>query len=363
MRNVRALLLLTTGVLVQTLLQAAPTLSATQHNQLAAVCSGSSAAWPALTQQGGLLISDGNGSLHTLHEHLPATIRADSFSRAGLVLCLTTVETVLETCNINLFFSNLPRIRRDYQLQLRTVRNPSAATASTLLSGATPPTCSNPGELESGQTRLQGAPPSLTALTSWLSSAGVDTADSDNDGLTNIAELIAGSALNNAQDPGPTISITVNGSRDLRLSEGEAFTVLLNFLPGNKQGLATDYYVWAEARGALFSYVYPLGFRPATSKQVSARTAAIRLNNFPLLTLPGLGIGDYTLHFEVKTSDGTTLGSSASLAVQASQWKFVEVSQAAGLTHVHGYNPVVGGIARDRQFMAAGVAAGDYDND
>lgn len=362
MRIVRVLLLLS-GVLLPVLLQAGPTLSVAQHNQLTALCSGTGTAWAASTQQNGLLLSDGNGSLHTLHDQLPTAIRADSFNQAGLVLCVTSVETVVETCNINLFFSNLPRIRQDYALQLRAVRSAPTVSASTLLSGTAPPTCSNPGTLASGQTSLRGAPPSLTALTSWLSAAGADAADSDNDGLSNLAELIAGSSPGNAQDPGPNISITVNGSRNLQLSEGEAFTVQLHFLPGSKQGQTADYYVWAEARGALFAYVYPLGFRPANSKQVSARTAAVRLNNFSLLTLPGLGVGDYTLHFEVRLSDGTTLSNSAALSVQASQWQFVEVSQAAGLTHMHGYHPIAGGIARDRQFMAAGVAAGDYDKD
>jgi hypothetical protein len=359
----RFCLLLLIASLVWQPLQAAPTPSIAQRSQLNALCSGTGVAWPASTQQRGILLSDNTGQVHALHDELPATLRADSVASTGLVLCITAVETILETCNINLFFSNLPRIRQDYQVQLRAVRTPAAMLNSTTLAGEAPPTCSNPGTLSSGQSSLRGKAPAMAALTTWLTAIGVGATDSDNDGLSNLSELITGSSSSDAQSPGPYVSITANGSTNLLLDEGESFTLQLNFLPGNKQGQLTDYSVWAESRGAVFAYVYPQGFKPATTKQVSVRTAAVRLNNFTLLTLPGLGIGDYRLYFEAKTSDGTTLSSSATLTVQASQWKFAEISAAAGLTHQHGYNPIADGIQRDRQFMAAGVAAGDYDKD
>lgn len=356
------LMLLVPVLLWAACLQAVPLLSVEQTRQFNALCSGTGAL-PASTLQTGVLVYDSvNARVASLHDQLPASIRADSVATTGVVMCLQETEVVLETCTLNLFFT-LPRVLPTYRLQLRPVRNPGKKPLDTTLAGAPPPTCANPGAIASGQTSLRGTLPALSAVLTLLGNARVSSADDDGDGYSNLAEWIGDSSAIDTNSPGPTALISTNGTSALVVGEGETLTIQLSLQPAGKQGLTTDYFVWAEARGQLYAYVHGSGFRPATGKLLSVRAPAVPLTNFALATLPGLGIGDYTLHFEAAISDGTTLASTATISVKPSQWQFVEVGKAAGLNHIHGFKQIADGIARDRQLMAAGVAAGDFDND
>jgi len=343
-------------------LLAAPLLSVEQTQQFNALRRGT-AALPATSLQTGVLVYDSvNSRVASLHDQLPASIRADSVATTGMVVCLQQTDTVLETCTINLFFT-LPRVLPTYRVQLRSVRDTGQQAVTAMLAGSPPPTCDNPGAIASGQASLRGMLPVVADVLKLLDDTRVSIADDDGDGYSNLAEWIRNSSPTDATSPGASALITVNGSSALNVGEGEALTLQLTMHPAGKTGLATDYYVWAEARGQVYVYVHGSGFRPAAGKQLSVRAPAVMLNNFALATLPGLGIGDYTLHFQAIVSDGTVLGSTAALSVQPSQWQFVDVSKAAGLNHIHGFRQIADGIGRDRQLMVAGVAAGDFDND
>ena len=347
---------------VSSSLLAAPLLSVQQTRQLNSLCSGTGAL-PASTLQTGVLAYDSvNARVSPLHDALPSAIRADSVAATGVVMCVQSGEVVLETCSINLFFT-LPRVQQRYQLQLRSVRNAGQQPVGAMLAGSAPPACANPGPIAAGQTSLRGGLPPPDDVVKLLGELRLSTADDDADGYSNLAEWIRDSSATDASSPGPTALITANGSTALVVAEGEALTLQLSLQPAGKLGLPTDYFVWAEARGQLYAYLHGTGFRPANSKQLSVRATALALSNFPLVTLPGLGIGDYTLHFEARINDGSVLDSTASISVQPSQWNFVEVSKTAGLNHTHGFKQIADGIGRDRQLMAAGVAAGDFDND
>jgi hypothetical protein len=345
--------------------QAAPTLSVQARDALSRVCQGGTGI-EANTAQSGILLFDTSGTIPASHDELSSSVRADSFNATGLLLCSTLVVTALDTCNISIFF-NLLRQRLDYQLSLVPVRNPGQVLFTTRLEGSAPPACSNPGTISPGQTTLTGAAPNGSAIMTWLDSHGVTHDDSDQDGLSNLAELIRNSNPANNNDPGTQLLITANDRSALQLPQGDTLMLKLHFNPGPQLGRNADYYVWAETRGAVYSYIHPGIFRLNTSGKpvLSARAKAVVLADFPLFATQDLEIGDYTVHFRVVVEGSPIYENSAAITINASQWQFREVSAAAGISHTHGYNPVAFSrdISRDRQLMAAGVAAGDFDRD
>lgn len=353
------------GCLLPVLTVATPLISVQQRTALAALCSNGGDplnSWSSSLLRTGLLITSPQGDIEPLHDQLPAALRAENLDSTGLVLCTEVADVVLETCNINLFFSNLPRIRRDYRLQLRSVYS-LREVGRTLLTGPTPPTCSDPSTLKNGQTRLGGVPPSINDVLAWLASVGADTGDSDADGFSNLREQIIGTSSADPNSPAPVVDITYNGAASRQVVSGEPLTLQLHFLPGPYTGQLADYYVWAQANGATYAYGYPQGFKPANGAQLSVRAPAVPLSSFPLTTFTGLPAGEYQLNFMVRFNDQTSSSISTPLRVQAPTWQFVNVTQSAGFNHLHGFSQIAGGLARDRQFMIAGVAAGDYDKD
>lgn len=355
-----ALLLLAVGKV-----QAVPTPSVQQLYSLSGVCQGA-AGIQASTAQSGILLFDTSGTIPASHDELPSSVRAYSVNAAGLVLCRTLMVTTLDTCSISIFF-NLTRQRFDYEIKLVPVRFPEQVLFTTRLEGSAPPTCNNPGTISPGQTILAGPAPTVSAIMTWLNSHGVTQNDSDNDGLSNLAELIQNSSPANNNDPGTQLLISANDRSALQLAQGDTLTLKLHFNPGPQLGKNADYYVWAETRGVVYSYIHPGIFRLNTSGTpvLSARAKAVALANFSLFTTQGLGVGDYTVHFRVVMEGSLVFENSATITISPSQWQFREVGTAAGITHTHGYNPVAFSrdISRDRQFMAAGVAAGDFDRD
>lgn len=347
--------------LASTAVSAAPLVSASQRSALDGICAGTGSGLAVTTAQSRLMLYDTRGMVPVSHDALPADLRAGSLAATGVVLCTTPVETTLENCNFVLF--SLPRRRLDQQLRLVAVRDPSTTLASTLLPGGTPPACNQAGVVSPATEAIEGAPVAIDAVLAFLAANAASSADTDNDGITNLRELAEGSNPQDAASPGPQLLVTVNDSSNPQLEEGEALVIKLRFRPAQYAGLQADYLLWAEAAGVLYVYRHPGEWLPAAAPQVSAQAPALLLDDLPVLQTQGLGIGNYTVHAEVRLANAVTLQSSAALAITASNWHFVETAAAAGLTHVHGYASSVNDISRDRQLMAAGVAAGDYDND
>ncbi len=75
--------------------------------------------------------------------------------------------------------------------------------------------------------------------------------------------------------------------------------------------------------------------------------------------------GEYAVHFRIVIDGALVFENSARFTINPPFWNFTDISSNAGINHVHGYNPVASSfdIRRDRQYMAAGVAAGDFDRD
>jgi hypothetical protein len=343
---------------------AAPLLSAQQRNSLTGICAATGTALTATNTQTGVLLYDTAGSLPAAHDELPATLRAASFAASGLVVCRTTLATEVETCR-SAFFS-FKRVRVDHALRVVAVRAPRTTLASTQLQGSAPPACNAAGTITSDTTAIYGDAPTLDALLAFLDSSGVNRNDTDGDGLDNLSELVQLLDPLDAADPGALTIVTANNSKDLRLDEGEALTIKLTFKPGQYFKQPADYYLWSESRtGGIFSYIHPGQFVATDAPLLSARAKAIVLDEFPVLTLEGLGVGDYTLHFEVRVNGTTAFTDTATFTISPNAWHFTDVASAAGITHLHGYDPVASDvdISRDRQYMAAGVAAGDYDKD
>jgi hypothetical protein len=356
-----ALLFLPGLLLVSLGASAAPVISAQQRNSLDRICAGTGAALGASSLQSGVVLYDTTGSVPATHDELPAALRAAAFANAGLVLCITARETTLEACN-NIFFSFI-RIRVDQDVRVVSVRDPANTLASTRLQGSAPPTCNNVGSVPASTTAVRGDKPTSAALLQFLDASNINTGDNDKDGHANLAELIQGFDIGNAAIPGALVVVTANNSSALGATTDEAVTVKLSFMPGAHNGKMTDYYLWAETDSGNYSYIYPDQLVASAQPQLSVRAPAQTLADFPVLQFQQLPAGDYTLHFEARIDGVATYASTASLAITTSNWQFAEVSTAAGLTHTHGYNIVGSDISRDRQYMAAGVAAGDYDKD
>ncbi|MDT8399379.1 MAG: CRTAC1 family protein [Pseudomonadales bacterium] len=169
-------------------------------------------------------------------------------------------------------------------------------------------------------------------------------------------------AQGNTDNPELQIAITINDASDLMVTEGTPMTLKISFDPGSYQGEITHYYLYADTRAGLFSYIHPGRVEAVTSKAVSAQNGALRFDNFELLTLPKLRVGEYLLHFEADIGSHTRLSSHARIRVIAGTGHFTEVSRLAGFDYSHGY-VTAPRSNRDLRVITAGVAAGDYDND
>ncbi len=356
-----ALLVLPGLVLATLVATAAPVISAQQRNSLDGVCAGTTAALTASSQQSGALLYDTTGAVPAEHDELPSTLRASSVAGAGLVLCVTNTETQLEVCNFSLF--TFARIRLDQDVRVVSVRNPAVTVAATRLQGSAPPACNNVGSVSASTVAVRGSKPTTATLVLFLDANGINAGDNDGDGHTNLAELILGLDPANAAIPGALALVTANNSSALNASSDEAITVKLTFKPGAHNGTMTDYYLWAETQSGIYSYIHPGQFIPTPQPQRSVRAKAQTLADYPVLQFQQLPAGDYVLHFEARIDGVPTFASSASLTIATGTWQFTDVSAAAGLTHTQGYSTSGADISRDRQLMAAGVAAGDYDKD
>lgn len=114
------------------------------------------------------------------------------------------------------------------------------------------------------------------------------------------------------------VRISANDSSALQLQTGNALTIKLSFDPAQQLGKAADYYVWADTRLGLFSYSPASSFRftPSGIPALSLRATAVKLTDYPLLTVPGLAVGDYTLNFRVVVDGTSTLESQARINVR-----------------------------------------------
>lgn len=334
--------------------------SAQQVITLTALCDGTNAGLPVTTSQQGVLIF-GEGQSDPGHEAVPAQIRADSFSKTGLLLCLTYHEVEVGLCEF-LFF-DIPRVRQDIEARLISVRFPDTAINSITLSGETPPTCDAAGTLTSKTKSIPGAPPSSSALLSFLDSSGANQLDWDGDGLSNLGELINGSDPE-LSDAGTISSlITVNGSSSLEIAEGEAVTLALDFDPGLLVNAPADYSLWIEAGDILYSWFPGKGFQETSNPEVATQAPAIYFNNLKLGKFPTFGSGDYQLNFSVAIGGEVRTLSEAVLSISSNEWVFEEVGLSAGLVHEHGFLPEEDDLLLELTLLVAGVAAGDYDRD
>lgn len=307
-----------------------------------------------------VVVLAGDGSLSVLHSALPDAIRADSAAGTGLVLCQTTTTTTLETCNFGVLLS-LPRVQRGYRLTGYSVEDPATPRVQLDLAGTLPPSCINAGVV-TGLVAIQGELPGATDLQAALAGLNISAGDVDNDGFSNLRELIRGSDLHDSNSATPELDLTLDHVRALTVAEGKTVSVFVSFNPGTLRGSTLDYHLYAEAPSGVFSYVHPGSIR--TGRLRAARALALRLDDFEVLQLKGLQPGTYQLHLEIIKPDGAVLAAHAELTVVAYHWEFTDVTQTAGFTYAHGYSTLTSGITRDLAVLAGGgVAAGDYDED
>ena len=343
---------------------AQPLLTTSNLNTLGAFCEGNSPGLPAHSGNTKIMFMGADGNIPALQDTLPNNIRADDFSSTGIVMCLEVLEVELETCNFGILF-NIPRVRLDYILNAYSMANPLDSSIQTIVSGGDAPACNEVGIIDNSVSRIAGDEPELTALLSKFNELQLNTLDNDDDGYSNISEFVRASDPEDNTSPGTSISILINDTTDIELPEGEAFTVNISLNPGQLKGEISDYYLYADSLSGIFSYIYPKVFKETASQQIAITGPALRFNDIDLITLPGMGVGEYEMHFEVEIGNQATLSSSANLSIIPNTWQFTEISEQAGFNYSHGYAPTPPDVYqnRDLQISAAGVAAGDYDND
>jgi enediyne biosynthesis protein E4 len=342
---------------------ALPLLSVNNIDTLNAICAGNDPENAISRAQTGVLLYLNNSELiPSEQDELPEEIRANNYSSAGALICLQEVEVELEVCNFPPLFA-VPRIRNDYLASAYSVQSPGIAEISATLVGSSPPACSEAGTINSSVKSIPGESPDINQILDFLQDLSVNTFDDDNDGLNNLEEFILASDPQDNSSPGEQIAIYANNTTDLILDEGEALTISISLNPGEFLGNKSDYKVYVDTFAGVFSYFYPAKFKAVSEPEATITASAIRVPNFKLLTIPGIGIGEYQLHFDLDIDNGPLLSSSAGIKVVANEWQFTDVTESAGFNYIHGYEPLASGISRDRQIMAGGVAAGDYDND
>lgn len=339
-----------------------PLLTLQQKDSLAQVCSQQLVSIPVTRLQQGIILFTSDNQVSSLHDDLPEALRANNFGEAGAVLCLEEIETELEICQFGLLFS-IPRIRTDVSVVAYSLQKPESAFATGLLVGEDPVACNNAGIIDNSVVSIKGSIPGMDQIMPFLIQQGLGSEDSDQDGKSDLAEFIAASDPDDAASPGEGLAIFVNDSTNAIVNEGEALTISISLAPGQYKKASSDYRVYADSVSGIFSYIYPSGFIPVTEPVVAVTGPAINIPYFKLASLPALGVGDYTLNFELEVQNGPLLSSQAKVKVITSDWQFTEVSEAAGLNYSHGFSSIANGISRDRQIMLGGVAAGDYDND
>jgi len=338
-------------------------LSTAEKATVAAFCSGQSPELPLITNRNRLLLADPSGDLHAAHGELPKSIRASSFNRTGAIACLNEVEVTLNNCNFGPLFPSIPRVRRDYLLTVVSVENPDQGFLSATLAGSEPPACENAGTIDSTVKSIPGALPGSAFIQDVLTALDLDAKDPDGDGYTNLEEFVQQTDMQDAGSPGMEIAVAANQSASLVIPEGEAITLSISLNPGTHLKEKVDYYLYAESLAGMFAYFYPKRFEPVESQQASARGPALRFSDFPIITLPALGVGEYEFIFEVAITGEPPLRSTASISVVPNNWQFTEISLAAGIDYSHGFAVSNSGSAHDRRTNSAGVAAGDYDGD
>ena len=225
-------------------------LSAQQTAALSGLCNGSGSGFAATKFQQGVLVF-GAGKTDPAHEALPATIQADSYAEAGLILCLDYQETEIDQCDYWLF--DVPRVRIDVEARLISVRSPANAISSMSMNGQDPPSCNLAGIITSRTKKISGQAPDASALMAFLDSSGANLRDTDGDGLSNMLEHIAGTDPDVFDEANVSSLITVNGSTSLEVVESENVTLALDFDPGNFINQSADYSVWISNGDQVFS--------------------------------------------------------------------------------------------------------------
>ena len=335
-------------------------LTAQQTAALSGLCDGTGSGFAATKFQQGVLVF-GAGKTDPAHEALPATIQADSYAEAGLILCLDYQETEIDQCDYWLF--DVPRVRVDVQARLISVRSPANPISSMSMVGQEPPNCNLAGIITSRTKKISGQAPDASALMDFLESSGANLHDSDGDGLNNLVENISGTDPQVFDEADVTSLISVNGSSSLEVVESENVTLALDFDPGNYSNQTADYTVWINSGEQIFSYVLGSGFEETPLPEITVRGKAKKFRNFPLTTLPTFGSGDYQLNFSVAIDGEVITNSFAMLSVISNEWVFEEVGLRAGIDHQHGFLPEDDDLAEELTLLVSGVAAGDYDKD
>lgn len=339
-----------------------PVLTPGDLDQYAQICAGSASDMSLNNSGTKLLLFGPDDKVPGLHDQLPDLVHAAKSSEVGALVCISEQVSELEVCNFGLFFA-IPRLRTDYIISAISLQT-GMAGAIMELNGTEPTPCDDVGVIDSTVTSIAGAPPDITALWQALEGMGLTDADDDNDGLSNLVEFIRNSDSLDAGSPGASVSVVVNNSTDLTLPEGEAFTIRVSMTAGAYKKAPTDYYVYMDALGAQYSYIYPKKLQEVDEPEVSVRHVAINFTNLKLITLPGFGTGDYDIQFNAEVENLGTLSSSAHLKIVPNTWQFTDITLDAGFDYSHGYLTETEDYEnRDLQISSAGVAAGDYDND
>ena len=338
-------------------------LTTSDKNIVAAICSNQRPQLPVLTGRKKLLLAESTGQKHDLHDQLTGNIKANSINTTGAIVCLDIKQSTLETCDFGPLFPGIPRVRQDYSLSIYSVEPSVEGFLTYIVEGEVPPACENAGTIDSSVTTISGALPNSELVYDALSSLMLTATDTDDDGYTNLEEFVQGSDLNDAGSPGMEISVSANNSANLIIAEGEAITLSISLNPGTLRREQAKYYLYADSLSGMFSYFFPRRFEPVDTRQISAQGPALRFNDVQIITLPALGVGDYEFTFDVDINDQTSLSSSAKISVVPNNWQFTEVSLASGIDYSHGYALSNSGSSHDRRTNTAGVAAGDYDQD
>lgn len=346
--------------------QAVPALNGQELNLLTAVCAGNTIInLPGHTTlkvtRNKVLIYNTQGFVPEFNDDLPDDIRAVDMQTTGIVVCLNEIVTVIDNCEISIFFS-IPRVTLDYDINTYAVTGTGENRANTTVFGGLPPSCSE-SSLDTSVESIKGSEPASSDVLAFVNALNLNNSDDDGDGLSTTQEFIIGSDPEDISSPLPQLIIEVNRSEHLTIFEGGTLAIDLNLFPGDSLGQMADYYVYADTPWGLFSYIYPSGFKSVQSKEISVTAPIIQLLDFNLIDIPAVGEGEYVLHFEVDDGLLTFDDTSATISVLADPWQFTDVTQSAGFNYSHGYAISASGISLDRQIMVAGVAAGDYDND